>query len=62
LFKQEIRNVYKIFVSKLEERGPVGGNLRLGGMIILEWILEKYCGKEWTGFIWLRIRTNGRLL
>jgi hypothetical protein len=27
--------------------------------IILEWILGKYCGNVWTGFIWLRIGTNG---
>jgi len=30
--------------------------------IILEWSLEKYIGKVWTGFIWLRIWTSGRLL
>jgi hypothetical protein len=24
--------------------------------IILQWILEKYDGRLWTGFIWLRIR------
>jgi len=30
--------------------------------ITLEWILEKYGGKEWTGFIWLRIRTSDGLL
>jgi hypothetical protein len=30
--------------------------------IILEWILRKYSGKVWTGFIWLRIGTLGRPL
>jgi hypothetical protein len=30
--------------------------------ITLEWILEKYGRKVWTGFVWLRIRTSGRLL
>jgi hypothetical protein len=30
--------------------------------IILKWILKKQCGRAWTGFIWLRIGTNGRLL
>jgi hypothetical protein len=27
-----------------------------------EWILGKYGGKVWTGFIWLRIGSSGRLL
>jgi len=30
--------------------------------IILEWILRKYGGKVWTGFIWLMIGTIGRPL
>jgi hypothetical protein len=25
-------------------------------VIILRWILERYDGVEWTGFVWLRIR------
>jgi len=46
-------------------------NLRVGdhsedqvvdGKIILECILGRYDGREWTGFIWLRIRTNGGLM
>jgi hypothetical protein len=36
--------------------------LGIEGRIILEWILEKQCGKLWTGFIWLRIRSSGELL
>jgi hypothetical protein len=32
------------------------------GRITLEWILGKYGGKVWTGFIWLRIGNGGRLL
>jgi hypothetical protein len=31
-------------------------------MIILERIIEKYGENVWTGFIWPRIRTSGRLL
>jgi hypothetical protein len=31
-------------------------------MIILKWILGKYGGKEWTGFIWLRIGISSELL
>jgi hypothetical protein len=30
--------------------------------IILEWILEKYDGNVWTGFMWFRIWTSGELL
>jgi hypothetical protein len=29
---------------------------------ILEWILGRKCAEVWTGFIWLRIGTSGRLL
>jgi hypothetical protein len=36
------------------------GDISVDGRIILEWILGKYGGKVWTGFIWLRIGTNGR--
>jgi hypothetical protein len=34
-------------------------DLGVNERIILEWILEKYGGKEWTGCIWLRIGTSG---
>jgi hypothetical protein len=37
-------------------------NLDVGGRIILRWILEKYDGVIWTGFIWLRIKAIGGLL
>jgi len=30
--------------------------------IILEWIIGKHGGNLWTGCIWLRIGTSGRLL
>jgi len=30
--------------------------------IILEWILGKQCERVWTGFMWLRTGTSGRLL
>jgi hypothetical protein len=30
-------------------------NLCIDGRIILRWILNKYCMKVWTGYIWLRI-------
>jgi hypothetical protein len=34
-------------------------DLGVGRRIILEWILEKYGGKLWTGFVWHRIGSNG---
>jgi hypothetical protein len=37
-------------------------DLDVAGRIILEMILGKWGGKFWTGFIWLRIGTSGRLL
>jgi hypothetical protein len=37
-------------------------DLGIDGKIILEWALGKQSGKLWTGCIWLRIETSGRLL
>jgi hypothetical protein len=56
----EMRNVYKILVRKLEV--DHSQDLGVGGRVILEWILGEYCGKVWTGCVWLRIWTSGRLL
>jgi len=33
-----------------------------GYSLVLEWILEKQDGNVWTGCIWLRIWTSGRIL
>jgi hypothetical protein len=57
----DVRNVYKILVGKSEGRDH-SEDLGIGGRIILKWILEKYCGRVWTGFIWLRIGTGDGLL
>jgi hypothetical protein len=37
-------------------------DLDVDGRKILEWILGKQEGEVWTGCIWLRMRTSGRLL
>jgi len=36
--------------------------LGIDGAMLLEWILGKGGEKEWSGFIWFRIGTNGWLL
>ena len=35
--------------------------LGIDGRTVLEWILKKMDRSVWTGFIWLRIGTNGRM-
>jgi hypothetical protein len=40
----------------------VRGLTELHNKIILKWTLWKECGRICTGFMWLRIATNGRLL
>jgi hypothetical protein len=57
----EMKNAYKILFEKFEGKRPLG-RPRLRWEIILEWILRKEGGEVWTGCIWLRIRTSGRLL
>jgi hypothetical protein len=34
------------------------GDLDVDGRIILEWILGRYGGNLWTGYIWLRIGSS----
>jgi len=55
---KEMRNVYSNFVRKYEGKKPPG-NLGMDGRIILQCI--KQGKRAWTGFIWLRIRSSGRL-
>jgi hypothetical protein len=37
-------------------------DLGIDRKVILGWILRKERGEVWTGFIWLRVGTSGRLL
>jgi hypothetical protein len=57
----EMRNAYNILAGESEGKRPLG-RPRCRWQIILEWILERYSGKMWTGFIWFRIGTSGWLL
>jgi hypothetical protein len=56
-----LRNSYKIFIGKPEGENH-SEDLDIDGRIILEWILGKWGGMMWTGFIWITIGTNGELL
>jgi hypothetical protein len=57
----EMRNSCQILVGKPEGKRQLK-DLVVDAKIILEWALRKYGGMVWTGFIWLRIGTNGGLL
>jgi hypothetical protein len=48
--------------SEPPKRSYHSEDLDVDGRITLEWILEKYDGKVWTGFMWLRIGTSDGLL
>jgi hypothetical protein len=49
-----VKNAHKIFVGNLNE-GDHSEDLGIDGRIICEYILGKYGGKFWTGFLWLGI-------
>jgi hypothetical protein len=42
--------------------GRPGEDKEVGGWTILKWILERQDGMVWSGLVWLRIGTSGRLL
>jgi hypothetical protein len=58
---EEMRNVYCVLVGNPEEKDNLEGT-GVDERIILKWILKKYDGRVWTGFIWLRIRAGSGLL
>jgi hypothetical protein len=51
----------EFWLENLEGRNHLG-DLSIDERIILKWILKKQGMRMWTGFMWLRIRTNSRLL
>jgi hypothetical protein len=51
----------KFYIEYLKGRDHLG-NLDIDGSILFKWILNNYYMTLWTGFMWLRIRTSGRLL
>jgi hypothetical protein len=57
----EIRNAYKILFRKPAWKRPFR-RPRHKWEDNLECILQKQSGEVWTGFIWLRTGTSGRLL
>jgi len=50
--------IYRDLERKSEGKRLLGRQ-RLGGGIILRWILRKWDVGAWTGLIWLRIGTGG---
>jgi hypothetical protein len=57
----EKRNAYRVLVGKPEERDH-WEDQDVGGWTISKWILERMDEMLRIRLIWLRIRTNGRLL
>jgi hypothetical protein len=51
-----------IFWLENVKEGDHSEDLGVDGKIILDWILGKKDGREWTGCIWLRTRISGGLL
>ena len=57
----ERRGAYSVLVGKPEE-GDHFEDPDTDGRIILKWIFKMWNGGVWTGYVWLRIGTGGRLL
>jgi hypothetical protein len=53
-----MRYGYKIFVEKNLKGKDLLDDLDVDGNIILEWVLGKWSGKLWIGFMWFRIGTK----
>jgi hypothetical protein len=57
----EMRNANNTFVGKSEGKRKLE-DLSVDWTVILERIIEKWIGKIWTGFIWLRTGISGGVL
>jgi hypothetical protein len=55
------RNANRVFVGKPDGKRLLG-RLVCGSVVIFNLFLDKYDGVAWTGLLWLRIGTIGRLL
>jgi hypothetical protein len=58
---EERRGAYRILVGRPEERSHLEV-LGVDGIILLKSILQEWGAGTWSGLIWLRIGTSGRLL
>jgi hypothetical protein len=59
----EKRNAYRLLVGKPKGKKILGRpRRRWVDNSVLGWILERWDGVMWTGFVWLRIGTGGELL
>jgi hypothetical protein len=56
--RREMHTGFKL--RKLKERYHVDDQ-GVDGSVLLKRILKKSVGRAWTGLIWLRIRTSGRI-
>jgi hypothetical protein len=55
----EMHTIFWLEILKGRDRSE---DLGIDGRIIFEWILGKYGGKLWTGFMWLWIGTSAGLV
>jgi hypothetical protein len=53
------RKAYRVLVRNHVGRRPLE-NLGIDGRVIFKWIIKR--GWEWTGFLWLWMRTGDELL
>ena len=57
----EEEKAYSALVNNPEREMPLE-DLRMGGRLILKFVVKGKDGREWTGFIWLKMGTSGGLL
>ena len=57
------RGVYRVLLANLRERDHLGDpGVLVYGRVILRWFFRKWVIVVWTGSIWLRLGTGGRIL